>query len=203
MPRCGLYPLTTLSGDEVDPTFSPDGEQLAFSWNGDHEDNFDIYVKLVGSPDVRRLTSDPFDDGSPSWSPDGKQIAFVRCKPNETGCRIYLTSPIGGTDLKLSDFPVDGRIEWSPDGRSIVAGRAGAEESASTRQDDPGIYLVPLSGGNPTRLTQARLSVIHTSPAFSPDGRHLAYVVRGVAEMSDVAILDWTIVWLQRPRLDD
>ena len=73
-----IVPLTTLSGDEYSPAFSPDGEQIAFSWNGENEDNFDLYIKLVGSAAVRRLTTHPDFDADPSWSPDGKQIAFIR-----------------------------------------------------------------------------------------------------------------------------
>ena len=55
-------PLTSLTGSELYPTFSPDGEQVAFSWNGTKQDNWDVYVTLVGSSDVRRLTSDPAED---------------------------------------------------------------------------------------------------------------------------------------------
>ena len=73
--------LTSLNGLEVAPTFSPDGAQVAFSWNGEREDNYDIYVKTVGSSDVRRLTTDPAADTLPIWSPDGKQIAFLRDHP--------------------------------------------------------------------------------------------------------------------------
>ena len=67
-------------------------------------DNFDIYVKMIGSSDMRRLTTDPAMDIMPSWSPDGKQIAFVRLGPD--GNRVHLVSPLGGSDRKLSDFPV-------------------------------------------------------------------------------------------------
>ena len=42
-------PLTTYPGHERSPTFSPDGNQVAFSWNGERQDNFDIYVKLIGA----------------------------------------------------------------------------------------------------------------------------------------------------------
>ena len=71
-PPMRLLPLTTLTGQESASTFSPDGEQVAFAWNGPKQDNWDIYVTLVGSPDVRRLTSDPADDNRPAWSPDGR-----------------------------------------------------------------------------------------------------------------------------------
>ena len=70
-PAMTVVPLTTLSGDEYSPAFSPDGGQIAFSWNGEHEDNVDIYIKSVGSAAVRRLTSDAGFEGNPSWSPDG------------------------------------------------------------------------------------------------------------------------------------
>ena len=79
--------LTSLNGLEVAPTFSPDGTQVAFSWNGEREDNYDIYLKAVGASDVRRLTTDPAADTLPVWSPDGKEIAFLRDHPG------------GGTDV--------------------------------------------------------------------------------------------------------
>ena len=41
-----LVPLTTFAGYELHPAFSPDGKQVAFSWNGPKEDNFDIYVMM-------------------------------------------------------------------------------------------------------------------------------------------------------------
>lgn len=41
-------PLTAYPGYEMQPSLSPDGSQVAFAWNGPTEDNFDIYVKLVG-----------------------------------------------------------------------------------------------------------------------------------------------------------
>jgi serine/threonine protein kinase len=58
--------LTSLTGWEFYPTFSPDGEQVAFSWNGTKQDNWDVYVTLVGSSDVRRLTSDLGEDAKPT-----------------------------------------------------------------------------------------------------------------------------------------
>src|SRR5262249_30229452 len=51
--------LTSFSGVEQDPALSPDGKQVAFSWNGEKEDNFDIYVKLVDAGSPVRITKDP------------------------------------------------------------------------------------------------------------------------------------------------
>ena len=72
-----VVPLTTLPGGELSPTFSPDGDQVAFAWDGEKHDNTDIYVTIVGSSEIRRLTSHPAEDSEPSWSPDGRQIAFT------------------------------------------------------------------------------------------------------------------------------
>ena len=99
--------LTSLNGLEIAPTFSPDGTQVAFSWNGEREDNYDIYVKTVGSSDVRRLTTDPAADTLPVWSPDGKQIAFLRDHPGG-GTIVYSVLPSGGGERKLTDFRIGG-----------------------------------------------------------------------------------------------
>ncbi len=74
----GISHITTYPGDEREPSLSPDGRQVAFSWGGEKDQNRDIYVALVGEQQPIRLTNDPAEDGYPAWSPDGKQIAFIR-----------------------------------------------------------------------------------------------------------------------------
>ena len=135
-----IVPLTTLSGDEYSPAFSPDGEHIAFSWNGENEDNFDLYIKLVGSAAVRRLTTHPDFDADPSWSPDGKQIAFIRWRMSG-GCRVYVLSLLGGSEQKLGEFAVSeadparySSIAWSPDADYVAA--------AGTPMSQPGTRAV-------------------------------------------------------------
>jgi hypothetical protein len=55
-------PLTTFPGFQGGPSFSPDGNQVAFVWDGEKQDNLDIYVKLIGTagPPLR-LTTDPVE----------------------------------------------------------------------------------------------------------------------------------------------
>ena len=57
-PAMQVMPLTVLPGHEQWPTFSPDGDQVAFEWDGENGDNADIYITMVGSSEVRRLTSE-------------------------------------------------------------------------------------------------------------------------------------------------
>jgi len=59
-------PLTSYVGAQSSPSFSPDGDQVAFSWNGEKQDNFDIYVKQIGVEAPLRLTTDPGADLSPA-----------------------------------------------------------------------------------------------------------------------------------------
>ena len=181
--------LTSLNGLETSPTFSPDGTQVAFSWNGEREDNYDIYVKTVGSSDVRRLTTNPAADTMPVWSRDGKAIAFLRDHP-DGGTNAYSVLPSGEGEQKLSDFRIAGgpsaRIDWSPDQRWIV-GRPDMTEDLG-RTGNWALYLIPLGSGSPRRLTAAKAPDIDLSPTFSRDGLRLAYVACGISSGRSCAV---------------
>jgi Tol biopolymer transport system component len=173
-----LVPLTSMRASARSPTFSPDGGQIAFAWDGEKRDNWDIYLKMIGSSEIRRLTTDPAPDWAPSWSPDGRQIAFLRFQPGANPISfpqgtIHLVSPVGGSDRKLSDFPVRSSLSWSPDGRWLAAGRY--RSPMETDAGAAGIYLIPVLGGEPRLMTSAKAPACHHSPALSPDGHHLAY----------------------------
>jgi len=163
-----LVPLTTYPGAELHPSFSPDGRQVAFAWNGEKEDNFDIYVKLIGETSALRLTTDPAPEDWPAWSPDGTRIAFRRYPPGMPG--IWLVSALGGAPQKLTDLPTASQMSWSPDGKWIAVGI-----SSESEMDARGIVLVPADGSEPRRLTRREPPALDLYPAFSPDGRQLAY----------------------------
>ena len=171
-PSVRLLPVTTLTGWQDWPSLSPDGNQVAFEWAGDRNDNHDIYVTLVGSRDVRRLTTHPDADFAPSWSPNGREIAFLRTDPGGTSylARLHVVSALGGPDRRISDFPAWATPAWSPDSRSIVVGRM------ADRDTDRGIYLVPVSGEAPRPIEHLSAPAEAHAPAFSPDGHRLAYV---------------------------
>src|SRR5580658_1732777 len=90
-------PLTSYTGAADDPSFSPDGTQVAFTWNGEKEDNLDIYVKLIGPGAPLRLTTDPAEDGFPNWSPDGRSIAFERAV-SRGEIAVMTVPPLGGPE---------------------------------------------------------------------------------------------------------
>jgi Tol biopolymer transport system component/serine/threonine protein kinase len=174
LPPPTVIPLTTYPGDETSPTFSPDGNQVAFAWNGEKRDNWDIYITWLGAERLR-VTTDPARERAPAWSPDGTQIAFVREHLGQAA--IYLTAPLPGSARKLADLrPVSSAdrlqttLSWFPDGRRLVASELEPDGQTS------GIVLIPLDPGDKRRLVSNPVSEgTHYFPAVSPNGRMLSY----------------------------
>src|SRR5258707_304170 len=93
--------LTSAPGDARSPSFSPDGRQITFVWNGVERTPYDIYVQLVGSDTPLQLTHHKSGDGvpsSPQWSPDGREIAFTRCNSERDG--VYTVPALAGTERR-------------------------------------------------------------------------------------------------------
>jgi len=170
-------PLTAYPGSETGPSLSPDGNQIAFSWNGPQEDNYDVYMKLVGSGVPIRLTTAPERDESPAWSPDGRRIAFVRRRIPEHLGEVFVMPVLGGAERLVASFALDSsrrstRLSWSPDGKWVaIGGRQSASESF-------GLWLVEIDGSETRRLTTPPAPgwQVDFAPAFSPDGRRIAFI---------------------------
>jgi Tol biopolymer transport system component/serine/threonine protein kinase len=175
-----LAPVTSYPGSQLYPSFSPDGRQIVFSWNGEKGDNTDIYVKLVGETSALRLTTDPAADTFPVWAPDGKRIAFRRAGPHSG---IYTVSPLGGAEQKLSDFATNYQISWSPDGKWLAV---------SSDDLTSAIFLLPAEGGEPRRISNPKAPEFDRAANFSPDGRRLAYANCTSVRACDVYVEDLT-----------
>jgi Tol biopolymer transport system component/DNA-binding winged helix-turn-helix (wHTH) protein len=172
-PPMHVVPITVLSGFEAGD-LSPDGRQVAFDWEGEGPSNRDIYLKLVGSSELRRLTTDSAVEVAAVWSPDGRQIAYARLEPRPfVSWRIRVMSSLGGSDRQVSDFPVWVPATWSPDSRYLVAGRASPPDATDPSN---GLYLIPVQGGEPRAITRPKAPEVQTFAKFSPDGHQLAYV---------------------------
>jgi Tol biopolymer transport system component/DNA-binding winged helix-turn-helix (wHTH) protein len=174
-----VTPLTSFPGLELQPTFSPDGNQVAFVWNGEEEDNYDIYLKVIDAPTPLRLTHNPAEDLSPAWSPDGRHVAFVRY--SETKTEVLLVPVIGGPErlLHRSDLSsgflgkrFNSALAWSPDGNSLAF-----SERIST-QGAHSIVLISMDDLGTRRLTSPPPGSIvgDWNPVVSPDGRTVAFI---------------------------
>ena len=187
-------PLTSYPGAEMLAPFSPDGSQVVFGWNGEKQDNFDIYVKVVGQDPPLRLTTDPAMDASPAWSPDGRHIAFLRGHPPaREKMGLYLIPPLGGRERKLAEtrvpftYALGSCLAWSPDSTWLAV--------CDWEEDSPGrlsVFLLSVDTGERRKLTRPPEDsrVGDVLPAFSPDGRMLAFSRYGSGLSSDLYLLD-------------
>src|SRR5215475_5611129 len=99
-------PLAPYLGSEWGAAFSPDNRQVAFAWNGENKDNYDIYVKASGSDIPTRLTTDHATDLSPVWSPDGRRIAFLRSL-GRCHAAVMMIPVTGGPEVKIAETDID------------------------------------------------------------------------------------------------
>ncbi len=161
-----VVPLTTYAGSERSPSFSPDGNQVVFSWNGEKQDNADIYLKLIGSPTPEQLTTDPAEDISPAFSPDGRSIGFVRVSKGRAS--FIIIPAIGGPERIVAEVPappwpasfVERAFAWLPDGKWVIT---------------DGLVLLSTESGETRSLISPPKSSFDFSPAVSPDGRTVAF----------------------------
>ncbi len=176
-PEPSISLAVTSVGEKYSPSLSPDGKQLAFSWNGGSGSYFSIYVKFIGTEELLRLSNQESVDYNPVWSPDGRSIAFCRIHKGDSG--IYIVPAVGGAERRVRDthweerefyevFWYFGRLSWSPDGKLLAfSDRASSTEPTS-------IYLLSLDSSSTRKLTSPGLPGDY-NPAFSPDGRILAF----------------------------
>ncbi len=177
--------LTVRPGVDDDPTFSPDGSQVAFV--SDRAGQFDIWVMDADGTDPRNLTAtwNQFS-ADPSWSKQAgtNKVAFV----SEDQCACYSSLDVYtvGTDgtglVKVHDddttgYVRDGFPSWAPDDASIVFGR-GSEAAVQHH-----VFRTTL-GGALTQVTSAAGNQV--TPAAS--GAGIAYAQESANGSSDAEI---------------
>jgi TolB protein len=157
--------------DIVDPSWSPDGNQIVYSSNADG--NYELFTLKVGNESATRLTrtSWPVQNVDPAWSPSGKAIAFSRSGLSLTSAaaglfQIRLDGTAASRLTRTANGDGDVSPAYSPDGRQI------AFSSDRTGNDD--VYILDLAGFTLTNLTTTKDRDVE--PTFAPDGSALAFV---------------------------
>jgi Tol biopolymer transport system component len=180
--RLQISPFTTYQGMESQPAFSPDGSRIAYVWTGERGQNRDIYLQGQNDAQPVRITSDPAEDLLPVFSPDGNRIAFLRQVAGSSTQEVRIVSSRGG-DAELvgpiaASFGFFG-LAWWPDGKSLLV-RDGNSGRA-------GLHRLTLEDGIRRQVTFPPEGQGDGRPAFSPDGKWLAFI-RYSAAAAEVCI---------------
>ena len=174
-------PVQVTSALDVEsyPTWSPDGQRLAYQANEVGQFpifNNDIWVAQLGGGEPVNLTRDsPADNRRPSWSPSGRDIAFFSDRDGEWG--VFVVAAIGGSPRKVLALPGFNRDSWS----APQWARDGSRLFVAANEGNRNIIIA---------LTLATLEVTrialpeHASPrrwdiSIRPDGGRFAYLEAG------------------------
>src|SRR5712671_3263379 len=140
------------------PTLSK--THIAFSYAGD------LWLVPREGGEARLLTSGSGFKTDPVFSPDGSKIAFSG--DYDGNVDVYVIPATGGVPHRLTHHPaVDEVIGWSADGKQVLFRSSRNSYSRFNR-----LFTVSLEGGLPRELPLPMAEF----GAFSPDGKHIAYV---------------------------
>lgn len=185
--------LTTDPADDVMPSFSPTGKQIAFTSN--RGGSWDIYVMSVNGGASVQITNDSDHELHPTWSPDGRMIAYCRYSSRSGVWEIWvvdLESPGKKQFLEYGMFP-----QWSPDVAQNKILFQRARQRGSRFHSIWTIDYIRSEAVRPTEIVSAANAAV-INPTWAPDGRRIAFVTvvepetqpGGHPNMSDVWIVN-------------
>jgi TolB protein len=161
--------------------WSPDGRRIAFSAIANGDSDPELFVMNASGGGVRRLTNNHLPDFEPSWSPNGRWLAFTSIRTGLS--QIYRMRADGSAQRRLTNaFGNCDSPAWSPR-RNLIAYecRTATQKVVLMRPD-----------GTHARVLLRHRSTLESGPAWSPDGRVLAFG-RGMPGPSWRPLGIWTI----------
>jgi serine/threonine protein kinase len=150
-------------------SLSPDARRVAVGLLDPDGRQSDVWLLDLSRGAKTRLTFNPQSDGDPVWAPDGKRIAFSSNRAGDGHIHIYETSTnaTGDDQLLLNGTADDVPMNWSHDGKYLLFMRFQNDAPAS-------VWLLSLDDHQARALLQSP-SFAQGAPAFSPNGRFIAY----------------------------
>ncbi|MCD6454629.1 MAG: PD40 domain-containing protein [Candidatus Aminicenantes bacterium] len=141
------------------PALSPDGRNLAFSYQGD------IWVYSLKNKTLKHLTDHEAFEGWPVFSPDGKFIAFSSKRYGNFD--VFVIPVEGGIPKRLTFHTSDDIVNsWTPDGKFIVF--------HSSRENQVSLYKISINGGTPDRIFPGFWAIPNFGK-ISPDGKRIIF----------------------------
>ncbi|MGH7214400.1 MAG: TolB family protein [Tepidisphaeraceae bacterium] len=164
--------LTSDQADDANPSFSPDGRQIAFA--STRGGNWDIYVMDVDGKNVVQLTHGPMQDLHPSFSPDGSRLVYCSLGARGNNWELWTLSLTTGESRMIGHgiFPV-----WCPAKTDGGVDRIAFQKARQRGSRWFSLWTLDLIDGEARRVTEVAVSsnAAIVSPAWSPDGRKLAF----------------------------
>ena len=166
---------------ELEFDISPDGAQVAFSWNASGQ--WEVYVlSLDGTGSPQQVTTGPGAKFNPRWSPDGSRLAYALDLEGSECFDLYVHDLATGAHRNLTpDTPdaIQPLYDWSPDGTEMVfiSDRSGCFDT----------YVMPAAGGQARLLLDLPYS--DRDVRWSPDGHRLAVVAETIGQDFGVFIV--------------
>jgi Tol biopolymer transport system component len=167
-------PLTSTPDDDYTPSWSADGEKIAFARNPPGSPSYgQIWVMNHDGTSQIQLTSgsQSADDYAPALSPGGNKIAFERF--GGTTAQVWVMNADGSGQTQLT-FPGpngdEGRAPvFSPDGQKIAFARYDGATGFSE------IWIMNADGSGQTALTTGSATASDSLPDFSPNGQKIVF----------------------------